>query len=86
MDPLEFTPWHQLAPRGITGDVKDTFSSWDKCMAKSYCKSVSPLFLLDIYIYISCTAPVLISKFLDGLPSLESSSAASSCSASSGVS
>ncbi|EGD98444.1 hypothetical protein TESG_05822 [Trichophyton tonsurans CBS 112818] len=38
MDPLEFTPWHQLAPRGITGDVKDTFSSWDKCMAKSYCK------------------------------------------------
>ncbi|KAM5436383.1 hypothetical protein MferCBS31731_005874 [Microsporum ferrugineum] len=38
MDPLEFTPWHQLAPRAIAGDVRDTFSSWDKCMAKNYCK------------------------------------------------
>ncbi|OCK89973.1 uncharacterized protein K441DRAFT_581554, partial [Cenococcum geophilum 1.58] len=21
-----------------TGDIKSTFSSWDKCMAKAYCK------------------------------------------------
>ncbi|KAF2464836.1 uncharacterized protein BDR25DRAFT_241235 [Lindgomyces ingoldianus] len=27
-----------LATRDPVGDVKDTFSSWDKCMAKTYCK------------------------------------------------
>ncbi|KAF2197760.1 hypothetical protein GQ43DRAFT_483883 [Delitschia confertaspora ATCC 74209] len=27
-----------LLSRDVTGDIKDTLSSWDKCMAKSYCK------------------------------------------------
>lgn len=29
-----------LATRNPLDDVKDTLSSWDKCMAKTYCKSV----------------------------------------------
>lgn len=29
-----------LAARNPLDDVKDTLSSWDKCMAKTYCKSV----------------------------------------------
>jgi hypothetical protein len=34
-----------LASRDIAGDVtnvKNSFSSWDGCMAATYCKSVSP--------------------------------------------
>ncbi|KUJ18458.1 uncharacterized protein LY89DRAFT_582374 [Mollisia scopiformis] len=33
-----------VGKRTITGEVdsvKNTFSSWDNCMAKGYCKSVS---------------------------------------------
>lgn len=30
-----------LAARNPLDDVKDTLSSWDKCMAKTYCKSVT---------------------------------------------
>jgi hypothetical protein len=32
-----------LAPRDVFADAKDTLSSWDKCMEKSYCKSVALL-------------------------------------------
>jgi len=35
-----------LGKRSITSDVssvKNTFSSWDNCMAQSYCKYVSPI-------------------------------------------
>lgn len=30
-----------LAHRDALSEAKDTLSSWDKCMAKTYCKSVS---------------------------------------------
>lgn len=30
-----------LAPRDVFADAKDTLSSWDKCMEKTYCKSVA---------------------------------------------
>lgn len=33
-------PGFTLAPRDVFADAKDTLSSWDKCMAKDYCKSV----------------------------------------------
>jgi len=29
-----------LAPRDPFADAKNTLSSWDNCMAKSYCKCV----------------------------------------------
>jgi hypothetical protein len=29
-----------LYTRDAISDAKDTFSSWDKCMAKTYCKYV----------------------------------------------
>jgi len=32
-----------LAARNPLEDAKDTLSSWDKCMAKDYCKSVNIL-------------------------------------------
>ncbi|EFW21929.1 hypothetical protein D8B26_002036 [Coccidioides posadasii str. Silveira] len=37
MGPVEFTPWHRNDIRALN-DVKQTFSSWDSCMAKPYCK------------------------------------------------
>jgi hypothetical protein len=29
-----------LTPRDVLADAKATLGSWDKCMEKSYCKSV----------------------------------------------
>ncbi|EEP76220.1 predicted protein [Uncinocarpus reesii 1704] len=37
MGPVEFSPWHRYEARALN-DVKQTFSSWDKCMQKAYCK------------------------------------------------
>ena len=34
-------PGFTLAPRDPFADAKQAFSSWDNCMAKDYCKSVS---------------------------------------------
>ena len=34
-----------MARAGTIDDVKSTLSSWDSCMAKSYCKYVLPLHL-----------------------------------------
>ena len=32
-----------LYGRDVVSDAKDTFSSWDKCMQKAYCKYVLEL-------------------------------------------
>lgn len=34
-------PGFTLAARDPFADAKQTLSSWDNCMAKNYCKSVS---------------------------------------------
>ncbi|KAI1913280.1 hypothetical protein LOZ61_002814 [Ophidiomyces ophidiicola] len=37
MGPVDLTPWHRNELRALT-DVKQTFSSWNACMQKAYCK------------------------------------------------
>jgi hypothetical protein len=53
------SPMSPLGPRDILADAKDTLSSWDKCMAKTYCKSVASA--------PSLTHPCHRSHSLDGL-------------------
>lgn len=41
MSPVDYKPSMSLWARDVAGDLKSapqTFTSWDKCMAKSYCK------------------------------------------------
>jgi hypothetical protein len=50
-----------LAERSVSGDadsVKHTFSSWDNCMAKAYCKYVIDDCEIDIFANL---------RFTDGL-------------------
>lgn len=71
MSPVDYKPSMSLWARDAASEIKSapqTFSSWDKCMAKSYCKYV----ILDSWrccivgIGLMCTDGLLLSESSSG--------------------